>query len=57
MCWYGNLLLVGADFGESHEVTAPCHSTNFRFGYTIVMPLVWARRHGFIERRWDHLYC
>lgn len=20
MCWYGNLLLVGADFGEAHEV-------------------------------------
>src|SRR5277367_6589362 len=58
MCWYGNLLLVGADFGETHEVTAPCHSTiNSRFGYTIVTPLVWARGHGFIGRRWDHLYC
>lgn len=21
MCWYGNVFLVGADFGESHEVT------------------------------------
>jgi hypothetical protein len=21
MCWYGNVFLVGADFGEKHEVT------------------------------------
>src|SRR5271170_1898717 len=57
MCWYGNLLLVGADFGESHEVTARCHSTNSRFGYTIVTPLAWVQHLGFIGRPWDHLYC
>lgn len=25
MCWYGTIFIVGADFGESHEVSYPRH--------------------------------
>jgi hypothetical protein len=37
MCWYGNILLVGADFAQSHEVISPSRPLNSRYGFTIAM--------------------
>lgn len=40
MCWYGNVFIVGADFGESHEVVLPIWPKRLMIRYVCIIEML-----------------